>query len=206
MEYFSDEYLIKNTEVKEIGEELVDVTVYVKDLIIKKSNLFVADRGQVFVRRTVAEMLKRAAGFLPKGYNIIIYDGYRSEKSQKIYFLNYVRKLKKQNPDWSNKKLKKEASKYVANPEGFAPHLTGGAVDVSLAKGGRQISMGGFIEGKDKRVTKRTRENRRLLADIMQRAGFVNYTPEWWHWSYGDRYWAAVKKEVALYDEIKERK
>ncbi|MDT7587682.1 MAG: zinc D-Ala-D-Ala dipeptidase, partial [Pseudonocardiales bacterium] len=20
--------------------------------------------------------------------------------------------------------------------------------------------------------------------------GFVNYPTEWWHWSYGDRYWA----------------
>jgi len=24
----------------------------------------------------------------------------------------------------------------------------------------------------------------------MAAAGFVNYPSEWWHWSYGDRYWA----------------
>jgi len=24
----------------------------------------------------------------------------------------------------------------------------------------------------------------------MEAAGFVNYPTEWWHWSFGDRYWA----------------
>jgi D-alanyl-D-alanine dipeptidase len=27
----------------------------------------------------------------------------------------------------------------------------------------------------------------------MTGAGFVNYPYEWWHYSYGDRYWAFVK-------------
>ncbi len=26
----------------------------------------------------------------------------------------------------------------------------------------------------------------------MHAAGFVNYPTEWWHWSYGDRYWALL--------------
>jgi D-alanyl-D-alanine dipeptidase len=26
----------------------------------------------------------------------------------------------------------------------------------------------------------------------MEGAGFVNYPTEWWHWSYGDRYWTFV--------------
>ncbi|MEV1002288.1 M15 family metallopeptidase [Nonomuraea sp. NPDC050202] len=36
----------------------------------------------------------------------------------------------------------------------------------------------------------RPRANRRLLAQAMSAAGFTNYPTEWWHWSYGDRYWA----------------
>ena len=31
-----------------------------------------------------------------------------------------------------------------------------------------------------------------LLADCLGDAGFVNYPTEWWHWSFGDRYWAFV--------------
>ena len=26
----------------------------------------------------------------------------------------------------------------------------------------------------------------------MTATGFVNYPSEWWHWSYGDRYWAFI--------------
>ena len=32
--------------------------------------------------------------------------------------------------------------------------------------------------------------NRQLLLSSMRAVGFVNYSHEWWHYSYGDRYWA----------------
>jgi D-alanyl-D-alanine dipeptidase len=45
-----------------------------------------------------------------------------------------------------------------------------------------------------------TRANRRLLAEAVGAAGFVNYPHEWWHWSYGDRYWAlATGSPFAIY-------
>jgi hypothetical protein len=35
------------------------------------------------------------------------------------------------------------------------------------------------------------------------RAGMLNYPTEWWHWSYGDRYWAhATGADTALYGPI----
>jgi D-ala-D-ala dipeptidase len=34
------------------------------------------------------------------------------------------------------------------------------------------------------------RRNRATLAEALHGAGLVNYPTEWWHWSYGDRYWA----------------
>jgi D-alanyl-D-alanine dipeptidase len=30
-------------------------------------------------------------------------------------------------------------------------------------------------------------------------AGFVNYPPEWWHWSYGDKYWAFISGRPVSY-------
>ncbi|SUX54583.1 Uncharacterised protein [Chromobacterium vaccinii] len=39
----------------------------------------------------------------------------------------------------------------------------------------------------------------------MRDAGFVNYPSEWWHWSHGDRYWAAVTcAPAALYAAVEE--
>ena len=34
------------------------------------------------------------------------------------------------------------------------------------------------------------RRSRTVLARALIAAGLVNYPTEWWHWSYGDRYWA----------------
>jgi zinc D-Ala-D-Ala dipeptidase len=36
-----------------------------------------------------------------------------------------------------------------------------------------------------------------LLIDTMRAAGFVNDPTEWWHWSYGDRYWANLPGKPA---------
>ncbi len=44
---------------------------------------------------------------------------------------------------------------------------------------------------------------RRTLAAALEGAGLVNYPTEWWHWSYGDRYWAyATGAERALYGPL----
>lgn len=47
------------------------------------------------------------------------------------------------------------------------------------------------------------RAHRGLLARVLGGAGLVNYPTEWWHWSYGDRYWALVTgAPAALYGPI----
>lgn len=46
-------------------------------------------------------------------------------------------------------------------------------------------------------------ENRRMLGAALSAAGLVNYPSEWWHWSYGDRYWAfATKAGNACYGPV----
>ena len=50
------------------------------------------------------------------------------------------------------------------------------------------------------------RRLRRLLANSMMRSGFARYSPEWWHWSYGDDVWAAAMGTSALYRQpLKQR-
>lgn len=52
-------------------------------------------------------------------------------------------------------------------------------------------------------VSRHARANRELLASVLQGAGLVNYPTEWWHWSYGDRYWALVTgAPAALYGAV----
>ncbi len=39
-------------------------------------------------------------------------------------------------------------------------------------------------------------KNRKTMSQALSVVGFVNYPTEYWHWSYGDRYWAYVKKQA----------
>ena len=36
----------------------------------------------------------------------------------------------------------------------------------------------------------------------MEEQSFVNYQYEWWHYSYGDKYWGYMKKKDAVYGSV----
>ena len=44
--------------------------------------------------------------------------------------------------------------------------------------------------------------NRRRLHDAMIAEGFAPFYGEWWHFSYGDREWAAFYGRTALYGPV----
>lgn len=57
-----------------------------------------------------------------------------------------------------------------------------------------------------KNITAQAIQNRKILAYALESVGFVNYYTEWWHWSYGDRYWAVMNNlDRALYNPVSEQ-
>lgn len=49
-------------------------------------------------------------------------------------------------------------------------------------------------------ITAEAGAHRTVLGKALGAAGLVNYPTEWWHWSYGDRYWALTTgAPAALY-------
>jgi zinc D-Ala-D-Ala dipeptidase len=90
----------------------------------------------------------------------------------------------------------------VAPPDIVPPHVTGGAIDL-----GTKVNES--PEDCDERsvtdapgLPAEARANRDRLVTAMRAAGFANYTTEWRHWSYGDRYWALVTgAPAAIYGE-----
>ena len=93
------------------------------------------------------------------------------------------------------------ASRYVSPPE-IAPHCAGAAVDLTLCTAdGVELDLGTPVNASPEEsggacytghpgLPAAARRNRDLLGAALAGAGFVNYPTEWWHWSYGDRYWA----------------
>lgn len=199
---YSDEYL-KRIKEKDNKEKLVDITEYIPGIKINPHHARSLKREKVLVRETVAKMLKEASGYLPEGYTLVIEDGYREKRIQEIFFKQELRRQRKKHPSWPYKKIKEEASKYVADPDSYAPHLTGGAVDVTIHRKGKEL-YGLHERWLDKKIVpEEARKNRAWLAEIMEDVGFVGYPLEWWHWTYGDQNWAAnKKKKYAIYKKI----
>lgn len=80
---------------------------------------------------------------------------------------------------------------FISNPKtGSIPHCRGIAVDLTLIDTqGTELEMGSdFDEFSDlafhdcTRISARAKQNRRLLFDIMEKAGWDFYSKEWWHY------------------------
>jgi D-alanyl-D-alanine dipeptidase len=131
-------------------------------------------------------------------------EGYRSAGVQKRLHDEYRARLELEHPDWTAHVVAAEAALFASPPRLLAPHRTGGAVDVLLlTMRDEVVDMGCqvdatpldsrnrcFTDSRD--IGTEARLARGLLVAAMSDAGFVNYPSEWWHWSYGDQYWAFV--------------
>jgi D-alanyl-D-alanine dipeptidase len=212
MKLISDKELIK-IPIKDNGERMVYVKDFCPEIVIRlgayiKKEGKKSSKDASLVREGAAKRLKIAQNNLPKGYRLMLRCGYRSLSIQKKRYNWAYNNLKKKHPDWSRKKLKEETNKRVAPIGIVPPHSTGGTVDVSvISPKKKQLNMGtklGTFNEKtstySNKISKSAKKNRKILISAMKKAGFVNYPTEWWHWSYGDRYWAAtLRKRYSIY-------
>ncbi|MFE5487371.1 M15 family metallopeptidase [Streptomyces sp. NPDC056527] len=195
--------------VEECDERLVDVRA--------EGSLLVDPRKQdgagafAHLRVGVLDRLLRAQERLPDGLRLLYVEGYRPLSLQRRYFTEYGDELRAAHPDWPAEDVHAAASRYVSPPE-LAPHSAGSAVDLTLADpDGRELDLGTRMNASPEEsagacythaagITAEARRNREILSAALAGAGFVNYPTEWWHWSYGDRYWAlATGAPAALY-------
>lgn len=165
--------------------------------------LRVPGRAHALVRREVARRLLAAAQRLPPGLRLHVAEGYRPAALQRAWFEAYRAALLAGSPGLDPERGHELASRFIAPPE-VAAHPSGAAVDVTLlGPDGRPLDMGTPIDASPEAsggacafdapgIGDEARRNRERLAACLRAAGFVNYPTEWWHWSYGDRYWALL--------------
>lgn len=127
------------------------------------------------------------------GLDLKITSAYRDFDDQALKYIAAVKKYGE-----------KRARKIVA-PPGESWHHSAGAVDITLVRGrdGVDLCRGGG--GKTEKYHKK-------LEWIMNRAGFVNYSAEWWHFEIGTGGWyeimskrGLVKSSVGRMDMVYER-
>ena len=219
----------KNISLSETNDPFVDIFSYSGGKIkvnmqYKAANL----NGSIdtaYVRKMVADMLVKAQSLLPEGYAFEILDTWRPYEVQLSLFNAYKDDLLKSNPDWAKlpeEELIKKVCEFVSYPDkskrlSFV-HSSGGAVDLTILDDkGERLDMGTeFDDFTDKAYTAWFEENRgdetvirnrRLLCNVMTAVGFTNYPAEWWHYDFGDLFWAFYNGKDAIfaseYDEDK---
>ncbi|MGW0605876.1 M15 family metallopeptidase [Streptomyces sp. NPDC002640] len=198
--------------VHECGEPLVDVRG--RGGIQVDGRRADAAGAHAHVRQGVLDRLLQGQSMLPDGMHLLVVEGYRPPVLQQRYFDTYATWLAQQHPDWAATRIREAASRFVSPPE-IAPHSAGAAVDLTLLdEHGAEVNMGTPVNANPEEsdnacyteaanIAPAARAMRDLLATVLNESGLRNYPTEWWHWSYGDRYWALrTGQHAALYGPI----
>ncbi|MFG6176134.1 M15 family metallopeptidase [Halomonas sp. THAF12] len=165
--------------------------------------------NECYVREGVYRRLLAVARALPEELSLLVLDGWRPWRVQQYLFDTLQATIQAHHPELDDQALLERTREFVAQPSTApmapSPHLTGGAVDVTLCDAdGLPLDMGTLfdeavpashaaaleIEPGESDRRHQARKNRRLLYHAMLAQGFTNLPSEWWHFDLGDQLWA----------------
>ncbi len=215
------DFVLPQVSFAENGEELVDLDKCSARIVVSPAYYQNGIPGAVnkcLARQSVAQKLVEVAEKLPEGLKLKIFDAWRPFEVQKFLYDQYRAKVEADNPNLDERELELETQKFVSLPKrdtfDSPVHSTGGAVDLTLIKqDGSELNMGtafdAFSEQSntayyeyDSSTDCEARDNRRLLYNLMIQSGFTNLPTEWWHFDYGDKFWAYYSNSAAIYTGI----
>ncbi len=194
---FMSRRYVSKVHVHECFDPLVDFLPH-RHIIFNKETL----EEPILIRKKVLFKIYNIADKLPDGLNLKIYKVFRSRIKMNDAFEGVIAEITAHNPGIGRHEAMKLAKFKTDDPKGsIGGHETGGAVDVALCDdNGVDLDYGTkFHEYNDStftfnsHITNAQRKNRKDLIKIMKKQGFVNFPGEWWHFSYGDRMWAAYR-------------
>lgn len=178
---------------------------------------------RIFGRRAVLDRLISAVDALPREYGFLIWDIYRPRAVQSRLF-NWMREeIRKKSPHLSEQAIDSEARKYMSPPSNVGeeycpPHLSGGAIDLTLYEmtNGKEVAMGTPFDDCTERAhtdyfnlkehlsleEEEIKEKRHLLRAMMTQVGFTAYQYEWWHFDIGDIFWSNITHYPAVFGPL----
>ena len=182
---------IHDHEIEVVNIQELDPTIMV-DLRYSSKNNFLkkdiyGDLEDCFLRKEPAEMLCLANKHLKESHpelRLLVFDGLRTRSVQKKLW------------DALDTISLSERTQFVADPEKGSIHNYGAAVDLTLSlENGLELDMGtnydhfgelAFPALEDSllalgKLTDKQIENRRILREVMTKAGFSTIDSEWWH-------------------------
>lgn len=157
--------------------------------------------SQIRVRKALLGRLDAASRALPKGYQLVLTDGWRPKHVRQALFDDMRQQIAQANAHLSKVQIDDMTELYCTrvsdDPIQPGPHLTGGLVDVTLAdESGRGLDMGSAFDEPARRswtaceLSETPTKNRDILHSAMTQVGFTNLPSECWHYDYGNWVWA----------------
>ncbi len=150
------------------------------------------------LRKTVVHNLYKAADALPYPFGLAVFDAWRPLALQReIYAAVYA------DPDLPPGFVAKPSE----DPSRPPPHVTGGAVDLTLTFDGAALALGTSFDAFVPQAASLAFEDahsvvrglRRLLYWTMSEQGFVGIRSEWWHFEYGTARWGGSCASSGMY-------
>lgn len=204
-----NEFNEKDFEVIEFDNE-IHSRIQIKPMYF---NLNFSPFPNIYGRFAVLNRLINALEFIPKEYGFVIWDVYRPRLVQGKLFLWMREEIRKKFPELNEEENYAEAKKYMSPPstvgdEYCPPHLSGGAIDLTLYSiaSGEPLEMGTPFDDCTERAhsdyynlqtqilpeEKIIKDRRDLLRSAMNNVGFTSYQYEWWHFDIGNIFWSRI--------------
>ena len=161
-----------------------------------------ANTPRMRARKSAVEALLDARSLLPAGFNFKIWDAHRPYEVQVAMLNSFRQRLTFMYPHHSQGYIKKLLIKFGGRPlktvSRLDTHRNGGAFDLTIVDAaGNELYMGtdhddltptAALDFFDRRKQLSVLEevalkSRHLLKQVMTKAGFKPYRPEWCHWS-----------------------
>jgi len=201
--YENNEPLIPQRDIEEVGIVCEPYWHTSDDLEGDTYGLHIDENPDftLSIRRDVLKRLVGAQKTLPNLWQIVLKAGYRPYGVQVTLLNAFIDKARLDHPDWTEDEVIIHAQKFVSDPQIVCPpHVTGGAVDIDVRDKttGKMIDFGcppntdselAFLHSD--LISKEQYANRMTLLRAMLDAGFAPLASEWWHYQYGETYWAA---------------
>lgn len=166
----------KLVDLKKLDDEFQLDIRYASSNNFMRSKFYKNERA--FFNMSAADRLIEAKNDLKElGYGIIIYDAYRPWFVTKMFWEGTPENLKH----------------FVANPENGSSHNKGCAIDIGLydiETGESIVMISGYDEFTERAYpnymggSKKQRDIRDMLIQVMERNDFTVYEYEWWHFNY----------------------
>jgi D-alanyl-D-alanine dipeptidase len=155
--------------------------------------------NQQWLRAEVLARLQDAAAALPPDFGLAVFDGWRP--------LSLQRELFEAIGPNSDPDAEDPVAPPSDDPAQPPPHLTGGAVDLTLTWQGMPLALGTAFDEFTSLAMTTAFENlagpkrtlRRLLYHTLRRQGFVVLAEEWWHFEFGTRLWSVLTGQPTRY-------